>query len=597
MRLGTRERPADEDRTWLGIWRTRLARKIVVIFVISAAIPLAAFAGLGYFEGGQRIQAKLERDLLRDCRSTSLSLYERLLFLESELRLRGRVLANNEGTRRFASIEDSSLSEETWRREGFGSLERKQLERLLAGKPWIFVQNRPEALPEVYLIVRIGEGKVRIGRIAKSWLWSFGDHLPEGQELSVSANSLVLFTSTPTTPLPDSILEAGPILGGRELVSWYDGQEDRVSAFRDLFLARYGTAPWRVVQSTSKAQLLSPLMTFRDIFVWVGFLTLLLVAALSLRLIDLVLQPIRKLQTTVASIRNRDYSNRVEISSDDEFEELGGAFNAMLDEISDKILEVQMAARDLTVARDLAIDALQTQTLFIENVSHEFRTPTTSIQSFSEILRDFGPEDEATRREFLDIIISESCKLEGLVERVLDFSQLQVQEGLVAPTTFDPTNGLGQEFAQWEVLARERGLEFVLDLQKDLPTVLGEEMRLRQVWGALLSNAINFSGAQGRVTLRARSDGHALVVEVEDEGCGIPTELKDRIFDSFAQVADDTLTAKPTGQGLGLTIAARITQLHGGQIEVDSTPGQGSCFRIFIPASTTRHAQRLPQTI
>lgn len=586
-----------DERKWGGIWRTRLARKIAAVFIVSATIPLLAFAGLGYFEGGDRIRNKLESDLGRECRSTSMSIYERLLFLESELRLRDRPLKSHEGSKRFEEIREMSGAPDSWLTEMVPLPNDDQRLHLAEGLPWVTVRPESDGWPSVFMVLQIKSGRIRIGRIAHSWLWDFGDHLPAGQELAIYYRDRALFNSAPDSPLPKPLLDRGPVLGNRELLRWSDQFGAQVSSCRDLFLARFGTKTWRVVQTTPESVLMSPLLAFRDIFLWVGVLTLILVTALSIKLIDLILSPIHKLQLTVENIRNRNYKHRVQLDSRDEFQELGEAFNGMLDEISNRILESQLAATDLAVARDLAVDALRSQAVFVQNVSHEFRTPTTSIRSFSEILRDFTPEDPETRAEFLDIIIKETVKLEGLVEQVLSLTQLQVQNGLVEPESFDPAAGLSHEFALFEAPAARKGVSFSMQIDDDLPQIVGNEESIKQIWAALISNAVKFTPMGGHVEVRAKRDGMDLVVEVQDEGCGLAKSDMDRIFEPFSQITADSLTGKPQGAGLGLTIAARILQHHDGRIEVESDIGTGTCFRVYLPGFPVEQEVSLPTPV
>src|SRR5205823_9722103 len=214
------------------------------------------------------------------------------------------------------------------------------------------------------------------------------------------------------------------------------------------------------------------------------------------------------------------------------------------------------------------------------NVSHELRTPLTSIRAFSEILQSY-PDDEETEQEFLQIISSESERLTRLVNDVLDVTKIESGEMDWRDERINPTALLDQCARSFAPLFEQVSLEFRQDVPFNLPPIRGDHDRLQQVVHNLLNNAMKFT-QHGVVTLRAYVVGAELNIRVSDTGVGIAPADQARVFDKFQQVGD-TLTGKPKGTGLGLTICRDIVAHHGGRLGLESQPGHGSTFTIVLP--------------
>jgi len=215
----------------------------------------------------------------------------------------------------------------------------------------------------------------------------------------------------------------------------------------------------------------------------------------------------------------------------------------------------------------------------IGNVSHELRTPLTSIRGFVDLLRAgrVGPL-AARQREFLDIVAESVARLGALVSDLLDVDRVET-----APLAEEPV-ALGALLravaaAEQPAVAR-KGLALAVDAPADL-RVLGDEARLRQVFGNLVSNAVKYTRAGG-VTVRARAvAGDRAVIEVEDTGVGIAPEDRARLFERFFR-ASDAYVREAGGTGLGLSIVKTLVERHGGRVEVESEPGRGSTFRVTL---------------
>jgi signal transduction histidine kinase len=190
-------------------------------------------------------------------------------------------------------------------------------------------------------------------------------------------------------------------------------------------------------------------------------------------------------------------------------------------------------------------------------------------------------DDEEVKREFLQIISSESDRLTRLVNDVLDVTKIESGEMDFRDECFEASELLDECGRAFGPMAEQHGLRFVLEFGPGLPPIRGDRDRIQQVLQNLLNNAMKFT-AEGSITLRAGVLDDVLRISVRDTGLGIADEDQQRVFEKFQQVGD-TLTGKPKGTGLGLTICRDIVAHHGGQLTLESQLGQGSTFTIALP--------------
>ena len=253
---------------------------------------------------------------------------------------------------------------------------------------------------------------------------------------------------------------------------------------------------------------------------------------------------------------------------------------------------VKKRTAELVEARDQALAASRSKSAFLANMSHELRTPLNAILGFSNLLRQHGATED--QRRDLDIINRSGEHLLGLINDVLDLAKIEAGRSVIEIVPCD-LRALLQEVTD---MIRPRAEEKLLVLQlvetPESPRYIRTDAaRLRQVLINLLGNAVKYTN-QGSVTLRSTSRSTEdrnrvrLIFEVEDTGIGIAAEDQARIFEPFVQLAG---AGMQKGTGLGLAITRQFIELMGGAIQIQSTLGKGSCFRMEIPAERARESE------
>ena len=261
--------------------------------------------------------------------------------------------------------------------------------------------------------------------------------------------------------------------------------------------------------------------------------------------------------------------------------------SAMASSSDDRVVILEQQLRSaLEEAADLrARDQLKTQ--FLANISHDLRTPLTAVITHAEILRDglLGPLSDR-QMESINGIISGGRQLLAQVGEILTYARGAANQLTLVPASFAIGDVLQQVHSLNESLLARKKLALEISVESALPPISADREKVTHIVGNLFGNAIDFTPPGGRVWLRAqrrkRADRDELLVEVGDTGVGIAPEHHDLIFREFAQV-DATPSRPHHGTGLGLTIARKLVELHGGQIWVESALGTGSRFFFTIP--------------
>ncbi len=282
--------------------------------------------------------------------------------------------------------------------------------------------------------------------------------------------------------------------------------------------------------------------------------------ALAILIARSIAQPLQQMAGVSRRIAHGDYSHAAPESGPDEVAALGGALNRMAQQVQ----ATQQGQRE-----------------FLANVSHELKTPLTSIQGFAQALLDGTADSPTATERSATIIYSEAERMRRLVEGLLDLARLEAGAPALRPAPLDLRAHLAAALERFGPRAQAAGIALVSALPAALPAFSGDGDRLAQVFNNLLDNALQHTPAGGQVTLSAVPAGREVVVAVADTGHGIPPADLGRIFERFYQV--DKSRARPGGVGLGLAISREIVAAHGGRLAVQSVVGQGATFTVHLP--------------
>ena len=229
---------------------------------------------------------------------------------------------------------------------------------------------------------------------------------------------------------------------------------------------------------------------------------------------------------------------------------------------------------DVTEMRKLQ----QLRSEFVANVTHELKTPLTSIRGFIELLKS-GDRDEETRRYFYEVLDIEAERLHHLIDDMLVLSQIENAKEDVETVPCDLTQEIQTVFQRVEPIAGKNGITLELKAEETC-FVASSPTRLQQLFGNLVENAVKYNKPQGKVTVQRQRN--MALVKVRDTGIGIPAEHLPRLFERFYRV-DSSRSREIGGTGLGLSIVKHLAGLYHGDVSVESVVGEGSVFTVRLP--------------
>ncbi|HBY19040.1 MAG: PAS/PAC sensor hybrid histidine kinase [Marinimicrobia bacterium 46_43] len=233
--------------------------------------------------------------------------------------------------------------------------------------------------------------------------------------------------------------------------------------------------------------------------------------------------------------------------------------------------------RDVTKERE--IDRMKTD--FVSSVSHELRTPLTSIMGFSNTILRKEKIPEEMKKEFVEIIYNESKRLARLIEDVLSISKIESGKITFEMKPLNLDEVIQDAVTIYRTQAEDKQIDLTYEKDEKLPEILGDRDAMSQVIGNLINNALKFTPSKGIIDVRLKHKNHQIVLDVEDNGMGIPKNEQDKIFQKFYRIHRPGTQIQ--GTGLGLSIVMEIIEKHKGKIEVFSEENKGSLFRISLP--------------
>ena len=300
--------------------------------------------------------------------------------------------------------------------------------------------------------------------------------------------------------------------------------------------------------------------TIGRFLLWGGLVAIASALLITFFLSRRILAPIKALTQTTRRLGKGDFSQRVQVRDKGEVGELAQAFNSM--------------ASDLERAEQLRRN-------MVADVAHELRTPLSNLKGHLEAVRDGIMEPDTDTIRSLE---EEATLLSRLVDDLQELSLAEEGELKLDVKPNDITRIITQVVGTMQAQAKAKDLSLAVDLPDKLPPVNVDSHRINQVLRNLLGNALTHSAGGGVVTVTARQRDNYVEVAVSDTGEGIPPEELPNIFERFYRV-DKSRTRATGGSGLGLTIAKRLVEVHGGRIKADSKPGKGSSFSFTIPVA------------
>jgi len=312
-----------------------------------------------------------------------------------------------------------------------------------------------------------------------------------------------------------------------------------------------------------------------DLVIWraalVALVLILINSAVTAIYVETLIRPILNLNETMKRAGEGDLHVRAPVNRGDEVGELAGAFNRMMDELSEvRDLDRMQRAQLVHTEKMVAVGTLAA------GVAHEVRNPLAGVLACLENLRS-RPDDAEMRERYLELIQDGLERIEYIIDNLLGFSRSQKMQA--EPTSLSHNLEHVVELASYQL--RKAGVEVEYDLaSEDETTVMGDHIQMEQLCLNLVLNAVKAMPDGGTLTLRSRVRRGNVEVEIQDTGVGIAKENLDRIFDPFFS------TREPgKGTGLGLTVSDSIVAAHAGVIEVESVEDEGTTFRVILPSA------------
>lgn len=270
-----------------------------------------------------------------------------------------------------------------------------------------------------------------------------------------------------------------------------------------------------------------------------------------------IINPLSEINGIAKEMAKGKFNIRIEKKYNDEIGELSDNLNYMADEI---------------------IKAEKLKNDFISSISHELRTPLTSIKGWSETILSGSIENKAETEKGLNVIVKESARLSKMVEELLDFSRMESGRFSLHMEKVEVLNEFEDIVFIFKQRAKNEGIILEYDYTDNIPWIIGDKNRLRQVFVNILDNAVKFSESESKIIASIDADNENVYIKVQDFGAGIPEDELNKVKEKFYKGS-----SQKRGSGIGLAVSDEIVRMHGGRIDIESKMGIGTTIKIILP--------------
>lgn len=313
----------------------------------------------------------------------------------------------------------------------------------------------------------------------------------------------------------------------------------------------------------------------RSTMAWISVLVFVVGAVVVLLNTTIAVRSLQKLGRTFDKIADGNYAERVSVTTSDEIGQLAAGLNRMAEKVQ------------MTIERERELHQLKTQ--FIRTVSHEFRTPLTSIGLIADLLLAYSNRiSKAETEEYLHKIKNAVIDLSDLINEFLLQSTASSMRDLFTPTDIEIESIVRSTVASMATLAAAHSIAVKLNVEGTVPHIVGDVRFFQHIVRNLLSNAIKYSLPHSEVLCSLTYDAQSVYLCVADHGIGIPAADLGQLFTPFFRASN---SGKTQGTGLGLSIVKEFVEIHGGSIRVESTEGSGSTFTVALPIVAAAHTK------